>query len=68
MKNYYLYHYTVLCTGGADGKVVEMGAGVAGSSPTYDNFYIAPLSLLLENLRGVIPRYTETCASRWDYE
>ena len=58
----------VLSTGGADGKVVEMGAGVAGSYPTKDNFYIAPLFLLLENLRGVIPGYKEKCASRWDYE
>jgi len=58
----------VLSTVGADGKVVESDAGGAGSSPTKDNFYITPLSLLLENLRGVIPGYTEKCASRWDYE
>jgi len=47
---------------------VEMVAGVAGSSPTEGHFHKAPLSLLLENLRGVIPGYTKKCASRWDYE
>ena len=68
LNHYYLNHILVVSTGGADGNVVETGAGVAGSSPTKINFYIAPLSLLLENLRGVIPGYTEKCASRWDYE
>ena len=68
LNHYYLNHNIVVSTGGADGKVVEMDAGVAGSSPTTINFYIAPLSLLLDNLRGVIPWYTEKCASRWVYE
>jgi len=46
----------------------KIGTGVAGSSPALDKFLIAPLSLLLGNLRGVIPGYTEKCTSRWDYE
>jgi len=34
INDYDLYHHYVLSTGGADGKEVETGAGVAGSSPT----------------------------------
>jgi len=30
----YLYNQKILCTGGADGKVVDIGGGVAGSSLT----------------------------------
>jgi len=63
-----LYNSFSLSTGGAGGRVVNYSAGVEGSSPTIYIFSLAPLSLLIGNLWGVIPGYTEKCASRWDYE
>ena len=37
-------------------------------TPQQANFLLAPFSLVLGNLSGVIPRYTEICTGRWDYE
>jgi len=37
-------------------------------APHQAHFLLAPFSLVLGNLSGVIPRYTEICTGRWDYE
>jgi len=67
-NHHHLYNKVLLNIGGAGGKMVGIGTGVASLSPIWNKFLMAPLSLLLENLRGVIPGYTEKCAGRWDYE
>jgi len=63
-----LYKSLSISTGGAGGRVVSYNAGVEGSIPTIYIFSLAPLSLLIGNLWGVIPGYAEKCACRWEYE